>query len=60
MIQFFKALLREMRVLAMLTSQIATRTGNTEPEMARDKVVKRRFFNGADINHGRLTIDQSI
>ncbi len=43
----------------MLTSEVATGTGDAEPEVAGNEMIKRRLFNGADIDHCRLTIGQS-
>jgi hypothetical protein len=60
MIQFFKIFLRKVPVLAVFASQIATRTGETEPEMAWDEMVEGGFFNRAYINNRRLTIYKSV
>ena len=60
MIQFFKALLRKVPILAVFASQVAACTGNAEPEMPRDEMIKRCFFNRTDVDDGRSTIDQSL
>ena len=60
MVQFFKTLLREIPVLTVFASQIATRTGYAKPEMAGDEVIERGFFDGPDVNNRRTTIDQSV
>jgi len=60
MIQFFGPLLREMPVLTVFTSQVATRTGDAEPKMAGDEMVDRSFLNGADIDDRRIAIDEGI
>ena len=60
MIQFFKAFLRKVPVLTVFASQIATCTGNAEPEMAGDKMVERGFFYGTDIDNRRFSIDKSV
>ena len=60
MIQFFEPLLREMPVLTVFTSQVATRTGEAEPKMAGDEMVDGSFLNGADIDDGRIAIDEGI
>jgi hypothetical protein len=49
-----------MPVLAVFASQIATRTGDAEPEMAGDEMIKRSFFNRTDVDDGRSTIDKCI
>jgi len=58
--QFLKALLGEMPVLTMFASQIAIRTGDAEPKMAGDEMVKRGLFNGSDVNNSRIAIHESI
>ena len=60
MIQFFEPLLREMPVLAVFTSQVATRTGDAKPKMAGDEMVERCLFNGTDIDSSRIAIYESI
>jgi hypothetical protein len=49
-----------MPVLAMFASQVATCTGDAEPEMAGEEVIERCLFDGAYINNGRFTIDKSV
>jgi|PlaIllAssembly_1097288.scaffolds.fasta_scaffold3152577_1 hypothetical protein len=60
MIQFLKALLGEMPVLTVFTSEVATGTGDAEPKMTGDEMVDGSFLNGADIDDRRMVISQSI
>jgi len=60
MIRFLKALLGKMPVLTMFTSEVATGTGDAEPEMTGNEMIDGSFLNWADINDRRITIDKTI
>ena len=60
MVQLLEALVGEMPVLAMFAPQVATRTGKTQPKMAGDEMVERRFFNWANIYNRRFPINNGI
>jgi len=49
-----------MPILTVLASQIATRTGDAEPEMPGDEMVERCFFNWTYVDNGRPTIDKTV
>jgi hypothetical protein len=49
-----------MPVLAIFTPEIATGTGDTEPEMTWEEMIERRLFNGANIHHRGFPINDAI
>jgi hypothetical protein len=49
-----------MPVLTILASEITTGTGDTQSEMAREKMIKRCFFNRTNIHNRGFPINDGI
>ena len=56
----FRTALREMPVLAIFTPQVATCTGEAQPEMAWDEMIEGGLFNRPNINDRRFAINDRI
>jgi hypothetical protein len=59
-IQFLKASLRKMPVLAIFAAEVTTGTGEAEPGVTGDEMIEGRFFNRANVNDSRFSIDDGI
>jgi hypothetical protein len=60
MVQLLEAPLRQRPVMTILTSQIATRARDAQPEMAGDEMIEGRLFNGTDIDGAGFTVDNRV